>query len=1357
MQTEAPNPAPSIADALALHESGRLSDAERIYRKILTTQPDRFDALHLLGVLLHQGGNHAEAIECIDAALATHPGHIGAWNNRGVVLLELKRFDEALTAFDRVLALKPDHVAALNNRANVLNHLDRPAEALAANDGALALAPEFADAYSTRGRILSALERFEEAVASYDKALALKGDDAVLFNNRGVALMGQRRALAALASYERAIELAPDYADALNNRGTALLRLKRFSEARVDFERALALKPDYADAERNRDLVAAEIKLRDETLAGEADGSAADPETLHRRGLVLIEMRRFAEALACFDQAIAGAPKFTLAFNNRGLVLAELKRFDEALASFDAAIKVDPNNALSYANRGYVLNELKRFDEALASCDVALARSPDHPEALNNRGLAFNGLRRLEEALASFDQALAINPELVEALSNRAVTLKDLKRLDEALASCDRALALDPASAVAHYNRGTTLKAMKRCDEALPAYGRAIAARPDFVEAHWNEALCRLLVGDFAGGWEKYEWRWKTEEAQGTQRDFAQPQWNRESDIRGKTILLHAEQGFGDALQFSRYVGLVAARGANVILEVRPPLKRLLAGIDGAPTIVARGEPLPPFDLHCPLLSLPLAFATRLATIPAPTPLRIPTEQAEKWHARLGRKSGLRVGLVWSGNPAHKNDQNRSLALTLLDPFFDLPVEFVSLQKEVSEEDRMRLAARCIAHYGEELADFSDTAALASLMDLVISVDTSVAHLAASLGLPTWILLPFIPDWRWLLEREDSPWYPTARLFRQREDGDWSDVLGEVLSELRGAADRFGERATAPSYARAEHQATQPIEVALALHRDGRLADAEGGYRRILEDQPDHFDALHLLGVIFHQQGNHAEAVEQIDRALERQPGNAFALNNRGIALVALKRFDQALVSFESATAREPGYAEAYANAADVLTELKRFEEAVQSCDRAVALKPDFAGAHNNRGRALHGLGRFEEALASFDKAIALKPDFADAFNKRGGALDALGRTEDALASFEQAIALDPHDAKLLNNRALVLGELKRFDEALTTYRTATALKPDYGDAHWNQALCLLLTGDFERGLDEYEWRWETDHFRRGKRNFAAPLWSGGEDPAGKRVLLHAEQGFGDTIQFCRYVRLAAARGAHVILEVQPPLRRLLANLEGASAVLAHGEALPQFDLHCPLPSLPRAFATRLETIPALGAPLRAPPELVEQWKARLGPRTKPRVGIAWSGNPGIRYDRHRAIPLHKMQALLNAPVQLVSLHKEARPDDLDVISKNAPDMLHFGPQHTDFLETAALIELMDVVVTVDTAIAHLSCAMGHPTFILLPFVPDWRWLLDREDSPWYPNARLFRQPRPGNWDDVLERLVDELQRNLSV
>ena len=564
----------------------------------------------------------------------------------------------------------------------------------------------------------------------------------------------------------------------------------RLNEAETLYAEILAVKPDHFDALHMLGLLKLQCGKPVEALRLIAAALHAKPvsaEALLNHGNVLNALNRHEEALASYDQALAIKPRYAEALNNRGSALGRLTRHEEALTSYERALKIKPDYAEALYNQGNALRTLNRDEDALNSYERALAIRPDHAKAHNNRGNALHKLGRHQEALTSYERALALQPDFVEALSNRGSVLQILGRLEEALASQARALALKPDYAEALYNQGNALVMLGRHREALASYGRALAIKPDHAEAQWNQGLARLRLGDFRAGWKQYEWRWQRPDGVKSQRSFAQPVWTGQQSLQGKTILLHAEQGLGDTIQFVRYAALVARRGAKVILEVQRTLKLLLARVEGIAGIVGRGEELPAFDLHCPLLSLPLAFGTELSTIPASVPyLTAADDRIETWSARLPPRKGLRVGIAWSGNSKHKDDRNRSIALARLAPLFDAPgVQFVSLQKDARDGEAEALRdIPGLLDLGPELKDFADTAALISLIDLVISVDTSTAHLAGAMGKPVCVLLPFSPDWRWLLEREDSPWYPTARLFRQPMIGDWESVIGRMRREL---------------------------------------------------------------------------------------------------------------------------------------------------------------------------------------------------------------------------------------------------------------------------------------------------------------------------------------------------------------------------------------------------------------------------------------------------------------------------------------------------------------------------------------------------------------------------------------------
>jgi hypothetical protein len=472
----------------------------------------------------------------------------------------------------------------------------------------------------------------------------------------------------------------------------------------------------------------------------------------------------------------------------------------------------------NFAALGLALHTMRRFDEALAAYDSGLRLTPNDAELRNRRGVALLELRRAAEACEEFARALDADPGYLDALGNLGNALIKLNRPDEALAAYDRALKIVPHNAQLLTNRAVVLRRLDRPQEALMSAARALAEKPGFAQARFVLSVARLTLGDFAAGWRGYEARWDVGALARQRRYFAAPLWLGDTPLVGKTILLYAEQGCGDAIQFVRYAPLVAARGATVVLEVRRELTQLCATLPGVTTLVAHGDPLPPFDCHCPLLSLPLAFSTDAATIPAETPYLAPhADDVAAWRTRLPQGRPL-IGLCWSGERFHDNDLNRSMALETLAPLFELAdVQFVSLQHDVRESDAPLLAQRTdIVSIGRQFTDFADTAAAIAALDLVISVDTAVAHLTAALGKPLFLLLPFAADFRWLRERADSPWYPTARLFRQPRFGDWASAVEAVRIELQRSFRHPEAIAERPSKDAPEALGPSPFEARFA-------------------------------------------------------------------------------------------------------------------------------------------------------------------------------------------------------------------------------------------------------------------------------------------------------------------------------------------------------------------------------------------------------------------------------------------------------------------------------------------------------------------------------------------------------------
>jgi tetratricopeptide (TPR) repeat protein len=540
------------------------------------------------------------------------------------------------------------------------------------------------------------------------------------------------------------------------------------------------------------------------------------------------------------------------------------------------------------------------------------------------------------------------------------------------------------------------------------------------------------------------------------------------------------------------------------------------------------------------------------------------------------------------------------------------------------------------------------------------------------------------------------------------------------------------------------------IEEGVNLQRQGRLAEAEKVYARILKTLPDQFETLQLMAELKMARGKPGEAFRHMAAAVAARPASADAHLHLGHVLRALKRDADALASFDTALALAPGHVDALGYRGDVLLALRRPAEALDCFERILAASPEHAEARAERGVALAALGRHVEALGDFDAAVAAAAPNPIVSYNRGLALAAIGRSAEAVDAYDRTLALIPNHVGAWSSRGVSLQALNRHADAIASFDRALALAPDFADAHFNKSLALLAIGDYAAGQTEYEWRWKRSGSGTARQNFGRPMWLGESPIKGKTILLHAEQGLGDTIQLARYASLLARAGADVVLEVHPGLEPLLARLDGCRAVIARGEPRPAFDVHCPLGSLPLALKTAPSTVPADIPYLAADPERVSRWRARLAAFGGPRVALVWAGNAAHANDRNRSLPLATLAGLWAAAgPRIVSLQRDLRPGDAEVLARSP--VLHLGDELADFDDTAAVLALCDVVIAVDTSVAHLAGALGRPLWVLLPFSADWRWTAYGESSPWYPAARLYRQPQPGDWHSVVARVLGDI------
>ncbi|ACH40740.1 TPR domain protein [Citrifermentans bemidjiense Bem] len=997
-----------------------------------------------------------------------------------------------------------------------------------------------------------------------------------------------------------------------------------------------------------------------------------------------------------------------------GEVIERVKgELEEAAWGFlEKAALAQPFNGRRHCLCGLFLSYKKREREATVRYSKAAQLMPGSWEPHYALACSLQQLTRLAEAKESLLAALALEPRL-SLLHEALGILCQMQDDPEGAARAYReALALDPDAVKARYNLATLCKEKGLAAQALEGFREVVRRAPEHADAHWNLAVMLLMTGEFAEGWREFPWRFKKSLFPPARRWEEQPRWDG-SPLLGATILLYGEQGAGDTLQFVRYAPLVAERGGRVLVEVQSRgLIDVVATVDGVSGVFACGEPIPAFEWQASLMDLPGIFGTEAATIPAAVPyLGVDPGRSDSLRD-LFAGEGLKVALAWRGNPAHGNDANRSIPLAKLAPLAEVPgVSFYSLQ--VGEAAREELPGPFpIVDLAPKIKDFADTAALAGELDLVICVDTSVAHLCGALGVPVWLLVPLVPDWRWGLARDDSPWYPTLRLFRQKQQGDWEEVVARVKEAL---ARKASPASVSPQAFPAESRAQAEI-----WNNRGCAEDGEGC---------------------------HLEAVESYRKAIALSPDFMPAHYNLGNSLFALGRSGEAAESYRWALALDPALPQGWHNLALALKAQGAVDEALHALRRAVRVAPDYLEARHTLGQLHHERGELDEAMASFRENLSRDPGYLPSWNAMGISLQVLGLLEEAVDCYQKALALKPDYLHALNNLGTASRSLGLLAQAKSCYEKVLELDPEYADARWNLALVQLQLGEYREGWQGYEWRFsKVDPIP--KLEFARPLWDGGS-LEGRTILLTSEQGFGDTFQFVRYAKLLAQGGATVLVQAQSEaIAPVIATVPGVARVLVRGEPLPEFDCHAPLMSLPHLCGTLLASIPAEIPYLFADPALVKKWSPLLtGERL--RVGLVWAGRKSYKDDLKRSLSLPLFAPLSN--VSGADFFALQVGDGAEQAASPPPGvtLTDLGRNIRNFADTAAVLTQLDLVITADTAVAHLAGGLGVPAWVLLPVGCDWRWLTEREDSPWYPGARLFRQTRRCDWNEVLQRVAD--------
>jgi tetratricopeptide (TPR) repeat protein len=781
----------------------------------------------------------------------------------------------------------------------------------------------------------------------------------------------------------------------------------------------------------------------------------------------------------------------------------------------------------------------------------------------------------------------------------------------------------------------------------------------------------------------------------------------------------------------------------------------LLTDCPGIDQLVPRGMPLPDYACHCPIVSLPFRLGTTLDTIPAPIPyLSVHPRRVAKWEGRLQAISGFKVGIAWQDDA---DERLRTPTLEQFAPLAQSPlVALIAVREGPDSEPAFPL--HDLPGLDEDGNAFMDAAAVMRLMDLVVTADTAIAHLAGALGIRVWVVLPFVADWRWLNGREDSPWYPSMRLFRQDRPDDWAGVFQRLSAALALEVQKAHPAPPAldplaSTGARKDKATDEAYMRGLKLIKQNQFAEGEACLREVIRHQPERWETYVNLGVALARQQKFEDAIGCFERYVEARPQAVEGFNNLGLAYVELGQFPEAEKAFFQAVRLQPDNADTHNNLGVCRMRQDKYEEAIAAFEQARQLMPDRAASALNLGNAFRNKKDFPKAIHYYTEATRIQPPSAEVLCSIGMAYSQLRDRARSAEYYRKALLVDPDCGDAHNNLGVALADFNSLEEAEFHLKEALRVRPEHAETHRNLGIIQLMAGKFEEGWAEYEWR---RRMMTEPHDALCPRWDG-SSLAGRTLLLYSEQGLGDVLQFIRYAAVAQKAGGKVVFECPPILTSLLSGQAGINQVIPRGAPLPHVDVSAPLLSLPFLFGTRLDSVPAQVPYLEADSERVESWRASLRHLRGLKVAIAWQGSPKYAGDFQRSIPLDHFADLAEIPhVQLISLQKDFGAEQLGPAAKRFVP-IDLGRQIDQdgkaFVDSAAIMELVDLVITSDTAIAHLAGALGVPVWLVLHFAADWRWLRGRDDCPWYPTMRLFRQETSGDWTGVFRRVADALRQ----
>ncbi len=927
--------------------------------------------------------------------------------------------------------------------------------------------------------------KLQEAEAVYRELIAASTDNHLVYGNLAAVCGMQGRFEEIIELLKKALELKPDHPDSYNNLGNAFKHEGDLDAAISAYNKALQIKHDF-------------------------------PEAHYNLGNALNEKGDLDAAIVSYKKVLELKHAHPEAHCNFGIILRRKGDLDAAITSFNTALQLKPNYPEAHNCLGNALREQGYLDAAIASFNTALQLKPYYPEAHNGLGIALKEQGNLDAAIASFNTALQLKPNYPEAHNNLGNVLQENGDLDAAIASFNTAIQLKPNYPEAHYNIGNARQEQGEPTKAIASYNTALELKPYFPDAHWNSSLAMLLMGDYENGWEKYEWRTKSKDS--TSSLHAIPscsKWLGEIQKKGSQLLLVTEQGLGDTLQFMRYVLAVREKGIDVSLCAPPRLHPLIvaSGIDQSPLSPEEANKVKSGH-WAPLLSVPMHLKVSQDNPIVTGPYIKATEKlCRKWNKSIPRRGNPTIGINWRGNRKDSSKQARNVPIHYFRKILKMfEGNIICLQRGASQQEIEQVTSNQVVKIqqleisqiadSDKPSDFLEYAAIISNCDLVITTGSTVAHMAAGIGIPTWVLLPRVPDWRWGLEGDNTFWYPSMRLFRQRKRGNWDEVMervSEALQEEFFISSKPKEQIATPATPKkscnmgeirhAGHEALEAKpavdlqqqttkntsghatkkQQAYVLLNQGKFQEAEAIFRDIISTGTNNHMIYGNLAAICGMQGRLDELINLLKKALELKPDFSEAYNNLGIAYKQQGHPNKAVECFKKAVSIKPSYTEAHYGMGIVLQLKGELNAAIDSYHKALKLDPNLPEAHNNIGQALHDLNNPEAALNSYKTALSINPNYVDAHYNLGNTLKEKGELVEAIDSYKTALTLNPNHVDAHYNLGNTFKEKGELEEAINSYKTALTLNPNHEDAHYNLGNTFKESGQLAAAITSYK------------------------------------------------------------------------------------------------------------------------------------------------------------------------------------------------------------------------------------------------------------------------------------------------